>query len=104
MSSVPEKVDAFGRYGFATVIRLPLRDASARRAAYEEVMAANGLARDKTVLNPNSKPLVIPHGRPHKFTAETENTLTLEVSLPTPGPLNREDIERFTEHGFDAPN
>lgn len=58
----------------------------------------------KTVLNPASKPLIIPANTPHKFTAEQENTLTLEVSLPTPGPLNREDIERFTEHGFDAPN
>lgn len=57
-----------------------------------------------TVLQPNSKPFVVPTGTPHKFSAEHENTLAIEVSLPTPGPLNREDIERFTEHGFNDPN
>lgn len=59
---------------------------------------------NQSVLNPNTKPLVVPAGTPHKFSAEHENTLTLELSLPTPGPLNREDIERFTEHGFDDPD
>jgi hypothetical protein len=63
-----------------------------------------GAGDSKTVLKPNTKPLVVPAGTPHKFSAEHENTLTLELSLPTPGPLNREDIERFTEHGFDDPN
>lgn len=37
LSSFPERIDKFARDGFATVIRLPLRDASAQRTAHEEL-------------------------------------------------------------------
>lgn len=53
-------------------------------------------------INARSKPLLIPPGTPHTFSAENENTLIMELSLPQPGPLSRADIERWTESGLNA--
>lgn len=50
-------------------------------------------------LEHGNKPVVIPPGTPHRFMAEDEHCLAFELSLPDPGPLNRADIERWSQSG-----